>query len=376
MVTSAGTQPVVSMVSGKVNFVSSESTAPNSGGNAVEIHGIDGLDYYYAHLSAPLQLKIGETINAGQQLGFAGNSGNAKTTPPHLHIGIGHGISEGVGAPGGVGLAYDAVSALKSLQASPSANNPDIVSSPTQTAITTSQAAGTIQLGAPTQAPITTSLADRIRWLASLLQAAGVDPSKIPTMVAVSLAENGSSNPSAHSTTSDVGLWQINVPVWLQALQNAGIVQTAKDLEDPEKNAKAAAYVLAHQGLNAWTTFQAGLHNSWVGQVQAALAGVDLGGGVTSPTPQPGGGNACDCPNVSYGPITIPDIGCTIACAIGKVIEEWKRRWVEWWDTWTGAHAANVLFVLVGGLLVVVGVGALIAGNKDVQAMAKTAVMA
>ena len=57
------------------------------GGNAITVLG-EGLTlYYYAHLDsfAP-DLEIGDTVHAGQVLGYVGNSGNAATTPPHLHF--------------------------------------------------------------------------------------------------------------------------------------------------------------------------------------------------------------------------------------------------------------------------------------------------
>ena len=45
--------------------------------------------FYYAHLSAWAPgLVQGQRVTAGQVVGFTGNTGNAKTTPPHLHFGI------------------------------------------------------------------------------------------------------------------------------------------------------------------------------------------------------------------------------------------------------------------------------------------------
>lgn len=42
---------------------------------------------YYAHLQDQL-VRTGTTVSAGHLLGTVGNTGNAKTTPPHLHFGI------------------------------------------------------------------------------------------------------------------------------------------------------------------------------------------------------------------------------------------------------------------------------------------------
>lgn len=369
MVAKSGVQPVVSMVSGTVEYISTEATAPNSGGNAIQIRGIDGLAYYYAHLATPIPLKKGETVKAGQLLGMAGNTGNAKTTPPHLHIGIGKDILTGLGATGGTGGGgINAVAMLRALVSNPVANNASIASKENQTAIGTGQGAGTIALGAA-PFPLSQSLADRIKWLAGLLNEAGVDPSKIPTMVAISLAENRSSDPASMSKTNDLGLWQINIPSWTDALKKAGIIKTVADLKDPIVNAKAAAFVLNAQGLTAWATFNAGTHNQFTTDVANALAGIDLGGGLDTPIPQPGD-NPCDCPNVQYGPVTLPDLGCSIGCAISKVIEEWKKRWTEWWSSWTSAHAANIGFVIVGTALVLLSVAALITENKQARSVA------
>jgi murein DD-endopeptidase MepM/ murein hydrolase activator NlpD len=46
-----------------------------------------GNEYYYAHLSAYSPLAVnGTRVKAGDVLGFVGNTGDAITTPPHLHF--------------------------------------------------------------------------------------------------------------------------------------------------------------------------------------------------------------------------------------------------------------------------------------------------
>ena len=59
------------------------------GGNTVMILGAGGRIYYYAHLDryAP-ELKVGDSVTTNTILGFVGNTGNAKGTPPHLHFSI------------------------------------------------------------------------------------------------------------------------------------------------------------------------------------------------------------------------------------------------------------------------------------------------
>jgi murein DD-endopeptidase MepM/ murein hydrolase activator NlpD len=42
---------------------------------------------YYAHLDKQL-VKEGQTVHKGQVIGTVGNTGNARTTPSHLHFGV------------------------------------------------------------------------------------------------------------------------------------------------------------------------------------------------------------------------------------------------------------------------------------------------
>lgn len=54
------------------------------GGLSIHLTTDDGDRYYYAHLSDTL-VSTGQRVHAGQPIGANGNSGNARTTPPHLH---------------------------------------------------------------------------------------------------------------------------------------------------------------------------------------------------------------------------------------------------------------------------------------------------
>ena len=58
------------------------------GGRVVWIAGAGGRRYYYAHLEDWADIEEGMVVSADTVLGFVGNSGNAITTPPHLHFGI------------------------------------------------------------------------------------------------------------------------------------------------------------------------------------------------------------------------------------------------------------------------------------------------
>lgn len=59
------------------------------GGNKLWLVAADGTQYYYAHLSAFVEgVDDGTVVEAGQVIGFVGNTGNAITTPAHLHFEI------------------------------------------------------------------------------------------------------------------------------------------------------------------------------------------------------------------------------------------------------------------------------------------------
>lgn len=61
----------------------------NLGGRVVWVTGPNLSQHYYAHLNEYADdIQVGDWVEAGEVLGFVGNSGNAKTTPPHLHYGI------------------------------------------------------------------------------------------------------------------------------------------------------------------------------------------------------------------------------------------------------------------------------------------------
>lgn len=59
------------------------------GGNVVTVLGDGPALYYYAHLDDWEDgLFVGRRVEKGMPLGFVGNTGNARTTPSHLHFGV------------------------------------------------------------------------------------------------------------------------------------------------------------------------------------------------------------------------------------------------------------------------------------------------
>ncbi|GAB3638088.1 hypothetical protein GCM10027422_36780 [Hymenobacter arcticus] len=57
------------------------------GGRVVWLADAQGQHLYYAHLDKQL-VQPGQRVRAGDTLGLVGNTGNARTTAPHLHFGI------------------------------------------------------------------------------------------------------------------------------------------------------------------------------------------------------------------------------------------------------------------------------------------------
>ena len=77
--------PVVSATDGIVVRVGVNSL----GGNVVSVMGNGRRIYYYAHLDRFAEgLAAGDEVAAGDTIGYVGNTGNARTTPPHLHFGV------------------------------------------------------------------------------------------------------------------------------------------------------------------------------------------------------------------------------------------------------------------------------------------------
>lgn len=59
------------------------------GGLSISLVGIDGVRYYGSHLQSIVPgIAHGGHVRAGQLLGRVGNSGDARTTPTHVHFGL------------------------------------------------------------------------------------------------------------------------------------------------------------------------------------------------------------------------------------------------------------------------------------------------
>lgn len=94
----SGEVPILSMTDGTVE----QKGWLTLGGYRIGIRSEGGIYYYYAHLSSYANLEIGDSVKAGQLLGFMGDTGYGEegTTgqfPVHLHVGCYVNKIEGIG---------------------------------------------------------------------------------------------------------------------------------------------------------------------------------------------------------------------------------------------------------------------------------------
>ncbi|KKN11946.1 hypothetical protein LCGC14_1021410 [marine sediment metagenome] len=76
--------PVIAVTQGRVSSTGNRGL----GGKQVWLKsGLLGNSLYYAHLDSVL-VQTGKRVQIGDTLGLVGNTGNARTTAPHLHFGI------------------------------------------------------------------------------------------------------------------------------------------------------------------------------------------------------------------------------------------------------------------------------------------------
>lgn len=76
--------PLVAISDGVIEFVGNDEL----GGKTITLQPDDyAWEAYYAHLDKQY-VSNGQRVKKGQLIGTVGNTGNAKTTPPHLHFGI------------------------------------------------------------------------------------------------------------------------------------------------------------------------------------------------------------------------------------------------------------------------------------------------
>jgi murein DD-endopeptidase MepM/ murein hydrolase activator NlpD len=76
---------IVAVVDGYISYIGEQP----KGGLCLWLSTENGTSFYYAHLDRwAAGLYEGMEVRSGDLLGYVGNTGNAKTTPPHLHFGV------------------------------------------------------------------------------------------------------------------------------------------------------------------------------------------------------------------------------------------------------------------------------------------------
>ena len=81
-------RPVVAIDDGRVVRMNANEASGGLGGITLTYRTSDGSEWYNAHLAEIASgLTVGSRVSAGEQIGTVGNTGNARTTPPHLHLG-------------------------------------------------------------------------------------------------------------------------------------------------------------------------------------------------------------------------------------------------------------------------------------------------
>ncbi|HEU5163245.1 MAG TPA: M23 family metallopeptidase [Thermoanaerobaculia bacterium] len=79
-----GTQ-IVAVADGIISYIGNQP----KGGRCLWLATEQGVSFYYAHLERwAVGLYEGMEVRQGDVLGYVGNTGNALTTPPHLHFSI------------------------------------------------------------------------------------------------------------------------------------------------------------------------------------------------------------------------------------------------------------------------------------------------
>jgi|SRR5215471_478510 len=356
--------PVVSMVTGKVVFTSTQATAPTSGGNSVEILGQDGLSYYYAHMLNPVGLKAGDTVVAGQSLGVVDNTGDAAHTASHLHIGIGKGILTGVGPTGGLGGGgYNAVGRLQALENDPRANNPQLAN-PTATPNPPQ-----IQFD-PSVPGFTSANADNIKLVIDQAIKAGVDP-----FIALGIAAQestigtnlvGPTTPSGQHACGIMMLYPCTPDIAAMSPEQ-NVAEGLKRYKDKLAACNGSITCALNNYSGGGGPLYVGLVTGFAKSIQTANPTLATGGfsiptiGGTVGTP--GVGNITsgpptikDCETIKLGSFAGQDINIlNPVCIVQAALKNMVNNISNWWKTWQTQHIPNWVFVILGVILIVIG---------------------
>lgn len=197
------------------------------------------------------------------------------------------------------------------------------------------------------------------------------------TMSAIAMAESGG-NPRAHNAVppdNSYGLWQINMFGNMGPGRRAQYgISSNEQLYDPAVNARAAAKILAGQGLGAWSTYTSGAYKKYMGGSSGNATPIidwndpfnlwpdDWGDAPGSPggdtLNQWGGGDGSTSQSLDPG---IADV----AKGVGAIAEATLKAgvWLSNSKNWV-----RIGYVVGGGLLV--GIGVTIIAKPAIQKVA------
>jgi len=117
------------------------------------------------------------------------------------------------------------------------------------------------------------------KQIAQVARQAGIPEDKIPTMVAIAMAESRGDSEAHNPEYPDnsFGLWQINMLdepgyyLGAERRQKYGL-SSNEQLKDPLTNAKAAFDILNSQGLGAWSVYTSGTYKDFLPDARAAVS--------------------------------------------------------------------------------------------------------
>ena len=342
---------VVSMVEGTVTFISTQATASTSGGNAVQIKGKDGLMYYYAHLENVPLVKQGQEVKAGQLLGTVGDTGNAKGTGAHLHIGIGKSIQTGLGPQGGIGSGFNAVDMLRALQKQLPMNDPKIVDPKVQT---------DLQLNfVPAVPGFSVANASGILLIVQKALKAGLDPFLVLGIVA---HESGFDPNATNPKSGACGYMQIYPCIKLEPDKNIdeGLKRLKYFLDNCSGDWNCALNKYSGGGGQTYID----IVKKFGGMIKGANPGlattdpdtisvgtdVDSDSGDVSAVPD-------ECPPIKVPvglgiEVPFPDVGCLLM----KTVNDLQDQMANWWTVWQTQNFTNIVFIIGGILFLALGI--------------------
>ena len=241
-------------------------------GNFVTIQLDNGMFVKMAHLDQ-VYVKKGQRVGAGSAGGgravVIGTSGNTGlSTGPHLHLDY--------------AKSYDPGSAMVSQTSNPKSfieGGGLVIGSNVKSS---GQVSTTVTPAAAEESTRQQSVGRgklSAKQIADVARQAGIPEDKIPTMVAIAMAESGGDSEAHNPKYPDnsFGLWQINMldepgyQLGAERRQKYGL-SSNEELKDPLTNAKAAFDILNSQGLGAWSVYTSGKYKDFLPDAQAAIS--------------------------------------------------------------------------------------------------------